>query len=211
MPTVLLVRHATTPTTGKVLYGRSPGVHLSDEGVRQAHGTAAWIGERKVHAVYASPLERATETAAPIAAAAKREVETVDGLLEIDFGAWTDRSLAQLRRRKDWAQVQRQPSRWRFPDGESFAEAQLRLVTAVEALAARHTDKQTIVCVSHADSIALLAAWFLGAPIDGFQRIRIAPASVTEVVLARGRTPYVVRVNHQTTPIDPPAGQQDPT
>ena len=214
MPTVLLVRHATTPTTGKVLYGRSPGVSLSAEGWRQARGTAAWLaGEgRKVHAVYASPLERAQATAQPIAEAMRRDVQTVDGLLEVDFGSWTNRSLAQLRRRKDWAQVQRTPSRWRFPDGESFAEAQRRLATTVEQLAANHTDKQTIVCVSHADCIALLAAYLLGSPIDSFQRIRIAPASVTEVVLARGKAPYVVRVNHTTKPHEPdpqPPGPQD--
>ena len=64
---VLLVRHAVTPTTGVKLPGRAPGLHLSDEGRRQADAAAARIaGIPKLAAVYASPLERARETALQI-------------------------------------------------------------------------------------------------------------------------------------------------
>ena len=200
MPTVLLVRHATTATTGTKLYGRSPGVDIDERGERQAAGTADFLADRTIKAVYASPMERAQQTAAPIAAAHKREVQVVDGVNEVDFGDWTNRSLAALRKRKDWSRVQTTPSRWRFPGGESFVDAQHRFVEAVEAVAANHTDKQTIVVVSHADTIKAGVAYWLGTPLDTFQRIHVSPASVTEIVLNRGAAPFVVRVNHTPPP-----------
>ena len=66
--TILLVRHGQTPTTGTKLPGRAAGLHLSDKGRDQAYAAAARIAKLdKVTAVYASPLERTRETAAPIA------------------------------------------------------------------------------------------------------------------------------------------------
>ena len=125
---VLLVRHGATATTGKVLPGRAPGLHLAEEGRAQAEEAARRIGAlADVRGVYSSPLERATETAAPIARAAGRRVRTVDGLNECDFGAWTGRRLSELRRLPAWQQVQGQPSGFRFPGGESFAEMQTRI------------------------------------------------------------------------------------
>jgi probable phosphoglycerate mutase len=57
---VLLVRHGQTATTGHVLPGRAPGLHLSDDGRRQADAAAQRIAKlKRVAAVYASPLERA--------------------------------------------------------------------------------------------------------------------------------------------------------
>src|SRR5438552_3254863 len=87
---VLLVRHGTTATTGKVLPGRAPGLHLADTGREQAEAVSERIGALdKVGAVYASPLERTRETAAPIAKRLGHKVVTDRGLLECDFGAWT--------------------------------------------------------------------------------------------------------------------------
>ena len=64
----LLVRHGLTPTTGKILPGRAPGLHLAESGQAQAKAAAVRIAALdRVDAVYASPLERARETAAPIA------------------------------------------------------------------------------------------------------------------------------------------------
>jgi broad specificity phosphatase PhoE len=90
----LLVRHGLTPTTGKVLPGRAPGLHLADTGQSQANAAAERIAALKtVDAVYASPLERARETAAPIAKAKGLKVQIDKGLLECDFGEWTGAEL----------------------------------------------------------------------------------------------------------------------
>src|ERR1700760_1752759 len=85
--TLLLVRHGQTATTGKVLPGRAPGLHLADAGRQQAERAAARIAELdKVDAIYTSPLERARETAAPIAKARGLRAHVDRGLLECDFG-----------------------------------------------------------------------------------------------------------------------------
>ena len=94
--TVLLVRHGRTSTTGSVLPGRAPGLHLSDAGHAQAEHAARRIGALTIGAVYASPLERTRETAAPIARATGCRTRTARGLVECDFGDWTGRKLSAL-------------------------------------------------------------------------------------------------------------------
>lgn len=192
--TVLLVRHGATPTTGKVLPGRAPGLHLGDLGRAQAEVVADRIGTiSAVEAVYASPLERARETAAPIAKACGLRVRREAGLNECDFGDWTGRQIATLARRKDWKTVQRTPSMFTFPGGESFAGMQLRLTEAIARLCAKHPGG-TIVAVSHADPIKAVAAAALGTPLDLFQRIIVSPCSITAVRYAH-TGPVVLTVN----------------
>lgn len=182
---VLLVRHGMTPTTGKRLPGRLPGVHLSEEGRRQADVAAQRIGKlKKVTAIYASPLDRARETAAPIARARKLPLRIDRDLMEVDIGDWTGKSIAPLRRRPEWEVVQRYPSGFRFPGGESFAEMQVRMTSAVARLVARHAGG-VIVAVSHADPIKAVVAHALGVHLDLFQRIAIATASITAIAYRR--------------------------
>jgi len=179
---VLLVRHGQTASTGRILPGRAPGLHLNAAGRRQAAAAAQRIGRlRRVAAVYASPLERARETAAPIAAARRLPVQIEPDLVDGEFGAWTGQRLAALRRKPEWRLVQHHPSGFRFPGGESFTEMQARMANAVGRLVERHPG-QLVVAVSHADPIRVALAHALGMPLDFFQRIQIAPASVTAIV-----------------------------
>ncbi len=182
---VLLVRHGVTPTTGRVLPGRRPGLHLSDEGRRQAESAARRIAKlRRVAAIYSSPLERARETAAAIARARRMPVRIERGLLECDFGTWTGRKLDELRKRPEWDVVQRHPSAFRFPGGESFTEMQARITTTLARLVAQHQGR-VIVAVSHADPIKTAVAHALGVPLDLFQRVVIGTASITAVAFGR--------------------------
>ncbi len=197
---VLFVRHGQTPTTGAVLPGRAPGLHLADAGMVQAEQVAARIEGltdarkgRSVAAVYASPLERTRETAAPIARRCGLRVRTDRGLLEADFGDWTGASLAALRKLPEWTAVQRNPSGFRFPGGESFTEMQTRIVGAVQRLCAAHPGA-TIVAVSHADPIKAAAAHALGTHLDLFQRIVVSPCSVTAIAYGADG-PMVLAVN----------------
>jgi len=125
---LLLVRHGETPTTGMVLPGRAPGLHLSDRGREQAERVADRLAGLPVDALYSSPLERACETAEPTAARTGLAVKHDDGLLECDFGAWTSAAIADLAALPEWQTVQHSPSQFRFPDGESFPEMQSRIV-----------------------------------------------------------------------------------
>ena len=191
---ILLVRHGQTPTTGTILPGRSPGLHLADAGVAQAQRVATRIADLgSVRAVYASPMERTRETAAPIAKACGLRVRRDPGLLECDFGDWTGKKLSTLRKLAAWATVQHSPSSFTFPGGESFVAMQARMTDALSGLRARHPG-ETIVAVSHADPIKAATAAAVGTHLDLFQRIVISPCSVTAVLY--GTTgPIVLAVN----------------
>jgi probable phosphomutase (TIGR03848 family) len=192
------VRHGTTATTGAVLPGRAPGLHLAEAGLAQARAAAGTIAglRPRPRAVYTSPLERARETARPIAAALKVRALSERGLLECDFGTWTGQRLASLRRRPQWRSVIHAPSAFRFPEGESFAEMQLRVWSTLERLAARHRG-QSVVCVSHADPIKAAVTLALGVPLDLFQRTVISPGSIS-VVSMTPEGPSVLCVNANT-------------
>jgi len=192
---VLLVRHGTTATTGTVLPGRAPGLHLAQTGLTQAENVALRIAElaKKPTALYTSPLERARETAAPIAKALQLRAVLERGLLECDFGAWTGKKLALLAKKPEWRNVQQAPSSFRFPQGESFAEMQLRIWSTLERLAARHRGK-TIVVVSHADPIKAAVTYAQGVPLDLFQRTVISTCSVSALAIGAG-APMALCVN----------------
>jgi probable phosphoglycerate mutase len=191
---VLLVRHGRTGTTGRVLPGRAPGLHLDDAGRQEALAAAERIGRlERVAAVYSSPLERARETAAPIAEACGVKPRVEPGLHECEYGRWTGARLARLRRSPDWAIVQRHPSGFRFPDGESFTEMQARVTGALARLVAEHPGA-TIVAVSHADPIKAAVAHALGIHLDLFQRIVISTGAVTAIACRRSG-PAVLTVN----------------
>ena len=196
--TVLLVRHGQTATTGTTLPGRAKGLDLAPTGHEQAATAARRIaGLKKVDAVYASPLERTRQTAAPIGKATGLRVRTAKGLLECDFGDWTGSKLADLRKLPEWTTVQRHPSGFRFPGGESFAEMQLRIWNELERLVAAHPGG-TVVAVSHADPIKAAVATAAGVHLDLFQRTVISPCSITALLMpAAGSTgtPIVLTVN----------------
>ena len=197
---LLLVRHGRTPTTGRVLPGRAPGLHLSDHGRAQADRVAERLADLPVDAVYSSPLERACETADPTAARTGRDVKHDDGLLECDFGDWTGAALADVAALPEWQTVQHSPSTFRFPNGESFTEMQARIVGTLEALRADHVGG-VVVCFSHADPIKAAVAHALGTPLDLFQRIVISPASVSAISFVEGQAPAVVMVNSTSEPL----------
>jgi probable phosphoglycerate mutase len=190
---LLLVRHALTDVTGRRLSGSTPGIHLSEQGQTQAKDLAERLASLRLAAVYASPLERCVETAEAIASRQDRTVERMSTLEEVGYGGWTGKSLAQLSRTSLWKRIQNAPSSVRFPGGETLVEAQLRVVSGLEAIATRHP-RGAVAIVSHADPIRLSLAHFLGVHIDLFQRIIVSPASVSAVLLG-DRVPRIVRMN----------------
>jgi len=194
MTTILLVRHGQTPTTGKVLPGRAPDLHLAETGREQAKMVAERLAPLPVTALYCSPLERTLETAAPIADTFSLVPIQEQGLIECDFGEWTGEELSRLYTLPEWATVQRAPSTFRFPGGESFPEMQHRIVSAIDRIRAAHQG-ETVVCVSHADPIKAAVAYALGTPLDLFQRIVVSPCSVSALAFAPGQAPVVLTVN----------------
>ena len=175
---LVLVRHAVTAQTGPLLSGRAPGIDLSDDGRAQARALGARMADLPIDAVYASPIERTTQTAEAIATRHGLPVRRLDGVLEADYGEWTGQKLADLAKTDLWKVVQRTPSRMVFPGGESMATMQTRMVAAIEAVVVDHPG-ELVVVVSHADPIKAAIAHYTGVHLDLFQRIVVSPASVT--------------------------------
>jgi probable phosphoglycerate mutase len=175
---VVLVRHGVTAQTGPLLSGRKPGIPLSDQGIEQAEAAATRLAKLPIAAVYASPIERTTQTAQYIAARLDLPVVPLEGALEADYGDWTGGAIAELAKTDEWKVVQVAPSRARFPGGESIREMQARIVSAIDALVAQHSH-ETVVVVSHADPIKSAIAHYTGIHLDMFQRVFVSPASVS--------------------------------
>lgn len=206
---VLLVRHGVTPTTGQVLPGRAPGLHLSEAGREQARGVAERLDGLPLTAIYTSPMERARETAAPTAGRFGLEPVVCGGIVECDFGGWTGEALTELARLPEWRTVQQTPSQFRFPGGESFIEMRDRVVAALDAIAARHRGG-VVACFSHADPIKAAVTHLSGRPLDEFQKADADPASVSVVEYAADGTVTVVKVNSTAGPLGGLRGQERP-
>jgi probable phosphomutase (TIGR03848 family) len=192
MRLLLLLRHGVTEHTGARLSGWLPGLHLSEAGREQARALAERLEPVPLDAVYSSPLERCQETAAVVAEAKGLKVSTLEDVGEVRYGDWTGRAIKELAKEPLWKLVQATPSAARFPEGESLYEMQARSVQAVERLREAHPSQTVAVC-SHADVIKALTCHYLGMHLDLYQRMVVAPASVT--ALAFGPVPYLVRLN----------------
>jgi probable phosphoglycerate mutase len=201
MPLLLLIRHGENEfvKTGKMA-GRLPGVHLNQRGREQAAALAQALKDVPLKAIYSSPLERAVETAEPIAAARKLEIQMRPGLMESDIGKWQGRSLKALSKLKKWRIVQQAPSRFTFPEGESFLAMQTRIVSCLDGIAASHKPKDIVAAVFHADPIKLAIAHYLGMPLDLFQRLACDTGSVSVLYLSEIGA-HVLKLN-QRPPFD---------
>jgi probable phosphoglycerate mutase len=189
MPVFLLIRHGENDYVKKGrLAGRLPGVHLNEKGRAQAQAVADKLAGAPVKAVYSSPLERTMETAEPIAKALDLPVIERPGLMETNVGEWQDKKVKGLSRLKLWRVVQARPSLWQFPGGESFAECQHRIQQELEELASQHEDKDLVVCVSHSDPIKLAVAFYIGLPLDMFQRLTVSPVSITALQIGQANS-----------------------
>lgn len=187
MPILLLIRHAENNYIKlNRLPGRLPGVHLNRRGKAQARLLAERLKAAPIKAVYSSPLERAMETALPLAKALGLEVISRPGLIETDIGEWQGASIKKLGKQKYWRVVQQTPSLAHFPGGESFLDGQLRICQEISALGALHEKEDLLVAVSHGDPIKLAVAYYLGMPLDLFQRLSVSPAAITALMLGDG-------------------------
>jgi probable phosphomutase (TIGR03848 family) len=195
MPLLLLIRHGQNDhvKTGR-LPGRQPGIHLNETGQEEAAALAESLADLTIHGLYASPLERAVETAGPLASSHKLEIQLRPNLMDTDVGKWQNRTLKSVRRNKLWKLVQEQPSRMRFPEGESFVEAQTRLVGEIEAICAAHGPKEVAAVVFHADPIKLVVSYYLGLPLDRFQRLGVDTGSLSALYVGDKGT-YLLKLN----------------
>jgi probable phosphoglycerate mutase len=190
---LLLIRHGTTDLTNKQLVGRTTGIHLDEAGKDQARRLVDRLAGISIDHLYSSPMDRAQETAVPLARERGLKVRTDPRLNECDYGEWTGKEFKELRRTDLWKRVQQRPADARFPGGEAIREVQARVVACIDELAQNHP-KETVAAFSHGDVIKAALAHFIGVHLDLFQRLHVAPAAASALVLGAGQ-PGLVCVN----------------
>jgi probable phosphoglycerate mutase len=179
MSTLLLIRHGENDYLVKNrMPGHIPSIHLNGRGHEQAAELVRTLNRLPIKAIYSSPLERAVETAEPLAQTLGLGIQLLPGLTDTDVGEWEGRSWKVLSRTRLWKVIQQTPSQFQFPGGETFVQAQERVVRALDAIASAHAD-ELIAVVFHADPIKLAIAHYLGLSLDNFQRLTAHTGSVT--------------------------------
>jgi probable phosphoglycerate mutase len=195
MATIILIRHGENEWVKKGrLAGWIEGVHLNEKGHEQAENAAQRVAHLPIKTVYSSPVTRCMETAEYIANALELPVTELPAMGEVRYGDWEGKKISKLAKLKEWGMVQHFPSRFQFPNGESFRDVQSRTVDALEMLSVKHPKEMIVVC-SHADIIKLVLAHYSGMHMDLFQRIIISPASVSVLHLPPGGPMRVARIN----------------
>ncbi len=194
MTIFLLIRHAVHVLGSERIAGRMPDVHLSPHGQKQAQKLAARLAAVPIRALYSSPITRAQETAQLLAAQFGLPVQICEDIQEINYGDWTGRTLEELRPLEQWQHWNSFRSGTRIPNGESMLEIQARVISRMQQLKEHHPN-EVIALVSHGDVIKAAVAYYLGVPLDMFQRIEISTASVSVVSLA-DYGPSVMCVNN---------------
>jgi probable phosphomutase (TIGR03848 family) len=187
MAILILIRHGETDYVGHRLAGHLPGIHLNQNGNNQARALAKRLSALPVNAIFSSPLERTMETARPLAKMKGLPVLSLPALTEINVGDWQGKSIPALRRLELWRGTHEEPARFSFPNGESFADKQRTIVTALEKLIRDRKSDSVLACVSHGDPIKLSLAYFLGLDLNNFQRIAIDPASASFIYFSGSR------------------------
>jgi broad specificity phosphatase PhoE len=184
MTTFYLIRHAEREGMDRMV-GCLEGVPLTAHGRVQAEALARHLASEPIRRIFSSPLERAQQSAEPLARAKKLLVEVSPAFTEFDAGEWAGRMFEDLDAREEgWRQFNHFRSGIRLPAGETAIDVQRRFVGEMLRLRDAFPDT-AIALVSHADPIKIALAWVLGAPLDFFHRIEISCASATVLQLGR--------------------------
>ena len=193
--TVVLVRHGrSTANTAGLLAGRTPGVNLDDHGREQAAQIADRLAAARFDRLISSPLDRCVQTVTPFSVATGLDVEIEDRFAEVDYGEWSNRPLKDLATEPLWRTVQQHPSAAVFPGGEGLAAVSARAAAAIRDVRLSADKDQTVLVCSHGDVIKSILADALGMHLDAFQRIVVAPASIS-VIRYTPHRPFVERIN----------------
>jgi probable phosphoglycerate mutase len=164
---------------GNRLAGWLPDVHLNEQGRAQSARLAERLAGSGIAAVVSSPLDRARETAEPLARRLGVDVQISEALGEIRCGEWTERRIADLDAHDPlWQRFNVFRGGTRAPGGELMIETQTRMVNELLRLRRRY-GAEKVACVSHGDPLRAVLGYFLGSPMDLFARIEVSPASIS--------------------------------
>jgi broad specificity phosphatase PhoE len=187
MTVLLLARHGQTNWTREKRWQGHADPPLNRRGRAQARALATELADVRLDAIYASDLRRAAETAAIVAAARQIDVRFDRELRENDFGDWTGLTRDVVERRFPEGALRRKSGRKGWNGGESYEEMADRVVRAVAAIAAAHSDERVLV-VTHNGPIRAIHAHALGVPYAEYRQTAksIKKGSVSAVSLEDG-------------------------
>lgn len=191
MSTIYLIRHGAYDLLGRRLVGRTPGVHLNDEGTQQARRVGERLAAKGIDAIYSSPMERARETAEPLSERIGLRVALCDGLTELEMGGWSDRSLDDLGSDPNWRRWHESRTCANPPGGETILQVQARMIEAVEDLRRQHS---SIAIFSHGDPIRTVLAFYAGLHLDMCHRLILDPATISTIRIEDGG-PEILALN----------------
>jgi broad specificity phosphatase PhoE len=207
MAILLLIRHGENDfVLQKRMPGRLPGIHLNEKGLSQAQAAADFLDKKPIKAIYASPMERAVETAQPLARALNLSIQIHEGLNELNCGEWQGKTFKQLKRLKAWKVVEENPTLALFPGGDTFLETQQHVSTALLDIQSAYGEKDLVACFSHCDTIRLAIAFFLSMPLNEFRRVAVDVGSITTLYLGKEK-PYLMNLNIRPGNPDSPTGR----
>lgn len=198
-----LIRHGEKSTAPSVLAARFPGVILTAFGRQQAEAIAQRLASEPIDRVFASPMERAQETAAPLARLKGKPVEILEAVHEYDFGSWTNRTMESLAEDEQWKRFNSFRSATSTPDGELMLAIQARFVGAMLRLRDENPGAG-IALVSHGDPVRAALMYFAGTPLDFWNRFEISVGSITVIELGTHHV-QILRVNEVPLPLSSPS------
>jgi alpha-ribazole phosphatase len=188
---LILIRHGQCRTDDGSAYCGWTDAPLTDEGVRQAYALAKKLAQRRLTAVYCSPLKRAKDTAAPIASVQGLVPIEEEGLKELNFGMWESKNWRQIEREypEEWLQWSRDWKDFVIPGGESARQMYDRTAHKLdEILECYRDDKDAqIAVVTHQGCIRAMACHILGLGLDAYWRFKMGPGGMAVIEINEGR------------------------
>jgi probable phosphoglycerate mutase len=195
MPQLYLLRHAQSEANQRgILAGPDNTINLSEKGRKQSLKVSKHLQAIAFQQIYSSPISRCLQTIQPLIKG-RPNIEIVQEIKiqEMDYGQWNGKDLKILSKKRDWQRIQSAPSKFTFPDGESFNQLRRRVTLFLSQIA----DKDgPILVVSHGDVIKMMLACTLDLPTDKFQNFVIEPASIS-IVQYGSRVKNIISVNQK--------------
>ncbi len=193
---IILVRHGETKWNDMHRYQGIKDIELNDRGYEQAQKVKKYLVNKEIDYIYASDLKRARNTAEIIGEAHNLEINTLQGLREINFGEWEGMNFKEIDKEypRLFAQWKDNPASVSPPGGEMVEELQTRVVNSIEKILSQQKQDSKIIVVSHGGAIRVMLAYYLKIPLQFFWRIEIDNVSVSKVVFFDG-TPIIKSIN----------------
>jgi phosphoserine phosphatase len=188
MTRIYLVRHGQTAWNVTETFRGRTDVPLDETGLREAEGAGGFFRGIEVHAIYASPLARALQTASQIAKVVQREVEPHPGLIDMSFGTWEGHSLEEVREKdpERFRQWRETPHLLHVPGGETLDEVRDRAMRAVEDVIQTYPD-DSVVLVSHRVLNKVILCAVLGLDNSHFWQLGQDSTAINLIEHKKGR------------------------